>query len=365
MSIERRTTKSGQVRYDVRMRRPDGSPIKKTFRTKREAQRFEAKQIADREQGTWIDPHAGRVVFSEWSEEWYATMIHTWRPATAARHRVALDRHWLPGLGSIRMSSITPRQIQRIINGMASDLRPATIRSYYGTVRSLFGDAVDTDVIGRSPCRGIKLPAARSAERRVLTPDELHRLADAVGVDWRCFIYLAGVLGLRFGEAAALRVSDVDLRHRQLSIVRTVTEVRGKVEIGPPKTARSTRSVPMPDVLATELATHIGRLGLETRDLLFSNEIGGPIGRSNFRTRIWNPAVRDSRLDGLTFHGLRHSAATPWIAEGVDARTVQQLLGHTDPRLVLRLYAHATDRGMASAADRVGSMFWPDGRTDL
>ena len=142
MSIHRRETKKG-VRYDVRIRRPDGMQVKKTFRTKRDAQRFEAKQFADREQGTWIDPHAGRITFAEWSDEWFATMAHSWRRSTAARHRVALDSHWLPGLGHLRMSSITPRQIQQIVNDLAATLKPSTIRSYYGTVRSLFGDAVD------------------------------------------------------------------------------------------------------------------------------------------------------------------------------------------------------------------------------
>ena len=359
MSIERRETKNG-VRYDVRMRRPDGSPVKKTFRTKREAQRFEAKQIADREQGTWIDPHAGRITFADWAEEWYATMVHAWRPATATRHRVALDRHWLSALGHHRMSSITPRQVQLIINKMTADLRPSTIRSYYGTVRSLFRDAVDTDVIGRSPCRGIKLPAARSDEKRVLTADELHHLADAVGVRWRCFIYLAGVLGLRYGEVAALRVSDVDLKHKQVAVVRTATEVRGQVRIGPPKTPQSMRSLAIPDALVAELVGHVDRNDLRNDDFLFQNEVGGPFGRSNFRTRIWNPAIVKANLHGLTFHGLRHSAATHWIAAGIDARTVQQLLGHADPRLVLRLYAHATDRALRAATQKVESSFWPD-----
>lgn len=73
-------------------------------------------------------------------------------------------------------------------------------------------------------------------------------------------------------------------------------------------------------------------------------------------------AVEQTGLDGLTFHGLRHSAATQWVANGIDARTVQYRLGHADPRLVLRLYAHASTPADRRAAEVSSTVFWDEDR---
>ncbi len=360
MSIHRRETKKG-VRYDVRLRKPDGTPYSTTFRTKREAERFQAKELTDRDQGTWIDPQAGKITFQQWADEWYSTMTHSWRPSTAARHRAALDEHWIPRLGPVRLSSISSRMIQQAINELSKELRSSTIRSYYGTLRGLLADAVEADLIGRSPCRGIKLPSAQVAARRLVTPIELHELADAIGPRWRCLIYLGGVMGLRFGEAVALTRSGVDTDAATIQISHTVSEVKGHLRIGPPKTAASFRTLSLPKALAVELDRHLEVCtpgGPESP--VFQDDDGGYVRRSNFRTRVWLPALEAAGLQGLTFHGLRHSAATAWIAQGVDARTVQHLLGHSDPRLVLRLYAHAQDEGLRLAAQAVGARYWPE-----
>jgi site-specific recombinase XerD len=118
---------------------------------------------------------------SAWAEEWFRSNEHTWRPATVQRNRVALFGHWVPRLGDIQLRSITPRQVQAVVNELVSDLAPVTVRGYYGTVRTMFANAVEVDLIGRTPCRGIKLPPAKSKEKRVITPLEVHQLADAVG----------------------------------------------------------------------------------------------------------------------------------------------------------------------------------------
>ena len=357
MSIHRRMAAKG-VRWDVRLRRPDGRGYSRTFRTRAEAERFQATELADRARGSWLDPAAGQTLVAVWADEWYRSSVHTWRSRTAAAHRLALDRHWLPRFGHVRVSEMAPRQIQRAINELADQYQPTTIRTYYATLRALMSDAVDADVIGRTPCRGIKLPALRSDEKRVITPAELHRLADAIGERWRVAVYLGGVMGLRFGEVIALRRVDFDLAVAELTITRTITETSGQLEIGPPKTKASRRTLVMPTPLADEVMAHIERYAVPPTGLLFGDRNGGPVRRSNFARRVFIPAVADAGLDGLTFHGLRHSAATQWVADGIDVRTVQHRLGHSDPRLVLRLYAHASTEADRLAATISSGSIW-------
>ncbi|MEM7272742.1 MAG: site-specific integrase [Actinomycetota bacterium] len=218
---------------------------------------------------------------------------------------------------------------------------------------------MDLELIGRTPCRSIKLPSDRSEERRVIEPSQLHQLADAVGPNWRAMIYVGGVMGLRFGEAAALQVQDVDLVEHRLYVSKTVVEANGRISIDVPKTSAGLRTLALPDPLVDELRDHIERSGLEDPEaLLFGSSTGVPVRRSNFARRVFGPAVESCGLDGLTFHGLRHSAATQWVAAGLDARTVQHRLGHADPRLVLRLYAHVSSRADQEAARTTAETFW-------
>jgi len=361
VSIDKRTLRSGAVRYDVRLRAPDGRQYMRTFRTKREAERFQAGELVDRSRGSWVDPTAGKAKFSAWASEWLASMEHTWRPRTADKHRMALRAHWLPHFGDRELATITPRQVQAAVNGLASTLQPSSVRTYYGTLRSLFAAAVALEVLSRSPCRGVKLPAADADEKTVIAPAQLHALADAVGRDWRALIYLGGVAGLRFGEAIALRVVDVDFDKAELSVTRTVTETDGRLTIGKPKTSAGHRTLALPASLVEEIRQHVDRLGLVDGDeLLFADSFGGPLRRSNFRRRVFDPATRSTRVEGLTFHGLRHSAATQWVADGIDPRTVQHRLGHADPRLVLRLYAHVSTQADRQAAATAESIYWSD-----
>ncbi|MEM9893771.1 MAG: site-specific integrase [Actinomycetota bacterium] len=360
MSIDRRVTKSGAVRWDVRLRRPDGRAYKRTFRTKKEAERYEATEIADKARGSWIDPQGERLTVREWFDEWFATNEHSWRRATIAKNRSAMGKQWLPRLGAHEMGAITPRHVQKVVNEMVADgLNPATIRTYYGAFNAMMNAAVDMDIVGRSPCRGIKLPAPRSAEKRVITPDELHALADAIGPKWRAMVYLGGVMGLRFGEVIGLEVGDVDTDQQLLSITKAVAESGGQLDRSNVKTASSVRTLHLPDPMLAELQAHIERYELDDpKALLFADSTGGMVRASNFRDRVFLPAVTAAGLDGLTFHGLRHSAATIWMSVGADARTVQGLLGHTDPKLVLRLYAHLADDAVRRGGDLAAAYYW-------
>lgn len=302
MSIEKRQRKNG-VRWYVRLRRPDGSPYSRSFRTRKEAERFQASELADRDRGSWTDPAAGRITLQAWSEEWMASNLHRWRASTIDRHELALRRVWVPELGSRRLSSIQPRQLQALANQLAGTYAPWTVRGYMGTGRLLLADAVALDLLSRTPFRGIKLPPIGSNEKRVLTPAELHDLADAVGERWRCFIYVAGVLGLRFGEVAALTFDDVDLEAKRLTVCRAVSEVNGKLTIGPPKSPAAHRTIDMPDQMAAELEAHCSRISseLDVGAVLFTTTSGSLLRRSNFRRRTLLPAVSGLDLEGLTF----------------------------------------------------------------
>ncbi len=99
----------------------------------------------------------------------------------------------------------------------------------------------------------------------------------------------------------------------------------------------------------------MGLTGADPEELLFPNNEGRPLDYSNWRRRVWEPAVKTRGLQGLNFHDLRRTNATAMVAEGVDVKTAQARLGHSDPRLTLAIYAQATTEGDRSAAKKLGA----------
>jgi integrase len=156
------------------------------------------------------------------------------------------------------------------------------------------------------------------------------------------------------------RVRNLDILRRRVSVEETIGEARGALVVGPPKSSAARRTMSMPDGLVTMIAEHLGERGLTAGDgdaYVFAAPEGGPLRYSTFRSRVWAPSCERAGLKGLGFHDLRRASATAMVAAGVDVRTAQNRLGHSDPRMTISLYAQATTEADASAAKGLGDHF--------
>ena len=311
MSVHRRVTSRG-TRYDVRLRDPDGRSYKRTFRNRRDAQAFEARELADRSRGAWIDPRRSAVTFEEWVRQWSASTVGR-RPKTVAWYARTVDLHLVPAFGSRALGSLTPLDVQAFVDTLATRFAPATTRGYYAVLRLILNAAVNADLIGRSPCRGIRLPPSAPTSRRLADPSEVHRLADAIEPGYRAMVLVAAELGLRWGECAGLQIRDLDVLRRSVTVRLNIGEVNGVLDVGEPKTNAGRRTVAASAPLMAELAEHLRRRGLTAENAdawVFAAPGAARFGtRSSDRVSGCPPSAR-AKLDGLTFHGLRHAAAT-------------------------------------------------------
>jgi integrase len=173
--------------------------------------------------------------------------------------------------------------------------------------------------------------------------------------------YLAGVLGLRWSEVAGLRVGRIDFRRETLEIAETCAEVSGRVVFAPVKTRSSRRTLNVPPFVVSMLTDHLAsRGGPGPDELVFVAPEGGPLRRSTFRTRVFDPAVKRADLDGLTFHGLRHTAAGLLIEAGAHIETIKQRLGHSSIRVTSDVYGSllpSVDEGVTTALERRSAKF--------
>lgn len=117
-----------------------------------------------------------------------------------------------------------------------------------------------------------------------------------------------------------------------------------------------------PPVLVGLLTNHLELRGHTTQDtdaFLFASSDGEHLDYSNWLHRIWYPGRRQAGVEWAQFHDLRRANATGLVLEGVDIKTAQTRLGHTDHRLTLGIYAQATTEADRRAADRLGDRFLP------
>jgi integrase len=361
--------------YDVRVRDPEGVEQSRTFRTKRAAVVYEAEQLSAKARGGWVDPReAARVTLAMLSAEWLAANPAK-RASSVEREGIALRRHVLPVLGDRPVASIKKADVQGLVNGLSGSMAPSTVQRTYSVLRAVMNFAVDRDLLLRSPCRDIRLPSTAPARRHIPSPVELARLAEVMPDGYGLMVWLGAVVGLRWGEVAGLRVGRLDFLRSTVSVVEQRTRgARGRMVDVSPKSAAGRRTFRVPAALMAMLTDHLAERGLTGADaeaFVFVSPDGEPLHYSNWLRRVWHPACVAAGLGklvpvkgtdkvryvGLGFHDLRRANATALVAEGVDLKTAQARLGHSNPRLTLGLYAQATEAADRAAADRLGTWF--------
>jgi len=183
----------------------------------------------------------------------------------------------------------------------------------------------------------------------------VHRLAAASG-DHALLVLLLAYTGLRWGEAIGLRIRDIDLERRRISVTVNAVEVAGLIEVGTPKSHKR-RPVPYPDFLQAMIKEQSKGKGLD--ELLFSDAHGFHLKRTRASegSRSWfKTALREAELEPMTPHDLRHTAASLAISSGANVKAVQRMLGHASAAMTLDVYADLFDDDLDAVATRLNQV---------
>ncbi len=344
-------------RWEARFRDPAGGQRTKTFDTKADARAYLAEVEVEQRRGAWIDPASGRVTFADLAAAWLEANP-TKRKTTLARDRSVVRVHLLPVLGPVHLGDLRPSHIRACVDRMVDrGLAPKTVQTDYGVLRAICSWAVEDDLLARTPCRGIRLPELSKATKRNALAADVLRLADAMPTDYRVAVFL-GATGLRLAEMVGLRVGAVDFLRRTVTVGATINEVDGQFVEGDGKTMAAARTISLPGYVVDELAAHLARTGRHGRDeLVVQAPAGGPLRASNFRMRVYNPALVRAGLEGLTFHRLRHSAGALMREVGVDLEVIQRRLGHASIRTTADVYGSLPVSVDRAAADKLDVLF--------
>jgi integrase len=345
MSISRRGD-SWRARYYG----PDGRQRNKSFKRKADAERWLAQQHTNIAHGDWIDPARGRITLGEYAPEWRKTRTVA-KPKTRHQQESVLKLHIMPTWHSVQIGSITFEGLTHWIAKLtANGVGWSSVRQSARVMSAILEYAVRTGRIPSNPARGLALPRPHRRDHVFLTHAQLAALATAAGPH-RLVVLVLGYTGLRWGEATALRVCDIDLTRRRIDVRRAFSDVGGELILGTPKSHHH-RTVPLPRFLSAELAGFIE--GREPDDLVFTTASGTSLRLSNWRLRTFGPARKLAGIsDRFRIHDLRHTAAALMVQAGYPPKMLQEILGHASITTTLDLYGHLYPGDMDKYADRL------------
>jgi integrase len=340
------------MRWRARYVDDEGRQRSKMFDRKGDAQTWLDSEITPKlATGSYVSPEAGRVTVADVYAAWSAAQGHISAKTKTTRRNVWNSRVQ-PRWGALTVADVKTSAVKSWVAAMVSDgAGVPTIENAFGVLRQVMGAALEDNGIARNPCDGVKLPKRKHADRGYLSHAQVAALADAVERDGIVVRFLA-YTGLRWGEMAALRVCDFDMLRRRVNVSRSVTESSGLVW-STPKT-RERRSVPFPAALVDELSTLMLDKGRD--GLVFNDMRGGVLRNSNWRARVFDPAVQacqkaDESFPTITPHDLRHTAASLAVSAGANVKALQRMLGHARASMTLDVYADLFDDDLDSVAE--------------
>lgn len=348
---------AGGKRYRVRYRKPDHTQTtKRGFKTKKEAELFLASVELGKAAGTYIDPSTARVTLSTLGQVWLASQSHL-KPSSTAVVESAWRLHVEPAWGRVAVADVRHSDVQswvaRLSTGEPGRSKPksaALVHRCYGVLAGILDAAVKDRRIPSNPARGVGLPRKVSKEHVYLTHVQVDRLARASG-HHAPLIRVLAYTGLRWGEVSGLRVGDVDLSRRRLSVSVNAVLVGGKVVVGTPKTHKR-REVPFPAFLTASLEDLCS--DREDSSVLFPDKFGNHLTTPTIRENSWFDRALDAAdLKPMTIHDLRHTAASLAVSSGANVKAVQRMLGHASAAMTLDTYSDLFDDDLDVVAVRL------------
>lgn len=350
-------------RYVMRITLPGGK-IKDVYGYSAESVKIKAKEIHDNlDKGIDI---ANDLTVAEWCYQWLAEYKKSVRHNTQVMYQNAIDVHIVPVIGQIELKDIKPIDIQRTLNG--STLKSVkddagntiSVPTSYSlqekvlrTLRQVFSSAVTNRYIAFNPCDGIKITQRReTGKMKYLSKDQRTILLDSVkGTRAELFTAIGLFGGLRREETLGLMWSDIDLKKKQISICRSVTFIHNRPEISEQmKTPESKRVIPILNPLCDILkeAKHESPYVVVDTQHRVMSEIA--------YKRMWQ-SVESKVNFSVTSHMLRHTYCTILYEAGIDLKTAQYLMGHSDIKTTAKIYTHIEKNQIVKAANKINAYF--------
>ncbi len=351
-----------------------------------------------------------KMTYSDYIELWLKDYAREqMEPTSVERCEISLNNTILPALGHMKLSDIQPLTLQNFYSGLQEkgytrdgkhyDYSPNTIRRIHQIISSSLSTAVQWQLIESNPCSRVKPPKVpKNDDVKHFTPEQAERFLEyldepytvtrggrrkkdgtvpkgyietrTVPLQYKILFLLAIHGGFRRGELVALTWDDIDFENHTITIQKSSARTREGVITKTPKTYSSYRTVSISEELISLLQDYKKeqeeyRLSLGTYwegdNYIFIQDNGKQMDISTPNKEFQKIIKRYNETDEgkkdplplITLNGLRHTSATLLISEGVDPKTVQTRLGHSEISTTMDIYSHALRKQDESAEEKI------------
>ncbi|HAB8498963.1 TPA_asm: tyrosine-type recombinase/integrase [Listeria monocytogenes] len=292
---------------------------------------------------------------------------------TIDKYNLFLENWIIPYFERKKISKITTMQLLDYFHEVQKKgVGPSALEGHHRVIRSLFKYATLWGITETDVSLSVKKPTYKVPEKNIYNRREIEVLIDRIKILQKyqqLMIKLALYCGLRRGEVIGLTTKDMNYNKNTINVYRAVIKSASEgIKLDETKNKRK-RIVPAPaglmeeiKELAKEKQKNKDKLGLlwkGTKDLdgktvilIFSHDDGTPFTPASV-TRMFNRFLEKEENNDLTkisFHDLRHSAASFLLEQGINVKVIQNILGHSDIKVTLNTYAHITEDGYSEAA---------------
>lgn len=346
-TIEKYQTATGSTRYMVRYRTPQHTQTKKRgFTTKRAAEAFANTVEVEKMTGTYVAPSLGMITVAELASAWLSRKESDVAKSNYRMLESAWRVHVKKAWGTTRIADIDLNAVELWVAAMRRRSGATTVIRSYGVLAGILDDAVKSRRLTANPARGVENLPRKTAKRRVyLSADDVGRLAVESG-QHRVLVLTLAYTGIRWGEAVALRVRDIEFLRRRLNVHDNAVQLGVDHAEGLTKN-RQQRSVPVPQFVLDELSVQVK--GRSPGALVFGDGTTY-LPRPKSSGGWFAGAVKRAKVQAITPHDLRHTCASIAISSGVNVLALSRMLGHQSAKVTLDTYADLFDTDLDAVA---------------
>lgn len=292
------------------------------------------------------------------------------RKNTIKLHRNNIKNHIAPYFQKLMLRDLKPEMYQTFLNYLLNEkeLSKRTVEIVHSTMHNALQKATTIGKVEKNPCIGVEIKGEKK-KRIVKFIDSTHistflQQAHKYGYVYWIFFKVLIETGMRKGEAAALKWSDIDLKNRTITIDETLDfQPESEEELfGDPKTFRSERIITISQSLANDLRYHANwqnQNKISLGDELYRHDLnlvlcrndGSPMPKSSLFNAFERICLR-AGLPKLPIHSLRHTYAVLALEAGMDVKFIQEQLGHGSSQITLDVYSHVSKKLEAKNIDR-------------
>jgi integrase len=340
--------------------------LRKRYATEREARAALDAVRGDVAKGTYV--HPTKVTLAEACENWLAAK-HSLKPSTLHGHRVNLTAA-LAEIGDIEVQKLTKRHIDDLVTALRAGglpsptgksrkaWSPRSVNYMLGLLTAVLKDQMRQGHVVRNVAELVDRIPADPKPADTLTPAELQQVLDHIDGDRYAVAWQLALTGLRRGEVAGLRWSDVDLDARTLQISSTRLRFGKHLIEGTPKSRAGRRTLPIPDHLAACLRS---ARAIQAADKLMLGELYEPSGfvvvnewgtalSPHALTSRWARMLKAAGVRHIRYHDARHTCGTLMHLQDVPIAVISAWLGHASKAFTMQTYVHSQPDALNLAA---------------